>query len=165
MSDQFQGTLILLCGLPGSGKSTLAKRIETERSAIRLCADEWIDALLGDPADIAERDRLRDPVEDLQWDLAQRLVAQGQTVILEFGFWAEEERTIFALTAIKLGAKVELHYLEASFEELWRRILKRNAELDQPTWVMTREDAELGWRIFQPPTQHELDSYDDWSIR
>ena len=40
-------TLFLTCGLPGSGKTTLAKRIEQERPALRLTADEWLFALFG----------------------------------------------------------------------------------------------------------------------
>ncbi len=164
MSGAQQGTLILICGLPGSGKTTLAKRLESERDAIRLCPDEWIEQLLAHPDDIAERDRLRDPVEDLQWDLAQTYLSKGLTVILEYGFWSEEERTILALTAVELGAKVELHYLEAGHDELWRRIQKRNAGLEESTWKMTREDAELGWRIFRAPMQDELIFYDDWEV-
>lgn len=37
--------LIILCGLPGSGKTTLAKLLEGKRRAVRLCPDEWMDAL------------------------------------------------------------------------------------------------------------------------
>lgn len=155
-----QGRLILICGLPGSGKTTLAKRIEVERNAIRLCPDEWIEQVLADPLDKVERDRLRDPIENLQWDLAQTYLQKGLAVILENGFWAEEERTANALTALELGASIELHYLQASFEELWHRIQIRNAELTIPTFIMTREEVEEGWRVFQAPGSDELAFYD-----
>ena len=154
----------MICGLPGAGKTTLAKRLEVERSAVRMCPDEWIEQILAAPDDYRERDRLRDPVEDLQWEITQRLLLLGTVVVMEFGFWAEEERSNFALTAVELGAKVELHCLEAPFEELWRRIQLRNASLETKTWVMSRGDAEAGWRVFQSPTALELQFYDDWAV-
>lgn len=159
------GTLILICGLPGAGKTTLAKRMAVERNAVRMCPDEWVDQLLASPDDLVERDRLHDVAEDLQWDLAQTLLPMGVTVLMEFGFWAAEERANFALTAVELGAKVELHYLEVEHEELWRRIQQRNASLPTKTWVMTREDLEAWWPLFQPPTEYELEFYDDWNVR
>ncbi len=153
-------TLILVCGLPGSGKTTLAKQIEAERQAIRFSPDEWIEAILADPLDKVERDRLRDPVENLQWEIAQGHLQKGLTVILENGFWAEEERSAYALLAVESGARVELYYLEASQDLLWQRILKRNEELENKTFAMTREEVEYGWRLFQPPTPDELAFYD-----
>ena len=38
----FKPTLVLMCGLPGAGKSTLARKIERERSIVRLRTDEWM---------------------------------------------------------------------------------------------------------------------------
>lgn len=158
------GTLILLCGLPGAGKTTLAKRMERERNAIRLSPDEWIEAILADPLDIRERDRLRDPVENLQWDLAQTYLRKGLTVVLENGFWAEEERTAYAAVALELGAVIELYFLDVPLDELWRRVLARNDALEKRTFVMTREEVEAGWAVFQPPTSEELAFYDEGRV-
>ena len=75
-------TLFLMCGLPGAGKTTLARRLEQEYAAVRLTPDEWISKIL--PADWSrdELDRLRSPVESLQWTLAERLLALGTSVVL-----------------------------------------------------------------------------------
>ena len=153
-----QPALVLICGLPGAGKTTLAKRLEAERGGVRLCPDEWIQQILAEPLDLQERDRLRDPVENLQWDLAQRLLGTGITVILENGFWAEEERTLYAIGALDLGASIELYYLEVSHDELWRRIVERNKT--ERVFAMTREEVEEAWRMFQPPAPEELGFYD-----
>jgi predicted kinase len=59
-------TLFLICGLPGGGKITLARQLERSQPALRLSPDEWIAPLLADPADTAELDRLRSPVEAVQ---------------------------------------------------------------------------------------------------
>jgi len=39
------GRLIIVCGLPGSGKTTTARRLEDAHDAIRLCPDDWMEAL------------------------------------------------------------------------------------------------------------------------
>jgi predicted kinase len=159
------GTLILVCGLPGSGKTTIAKRFEVERNAVRMCPDDWIEALLKDPNDAMEKDRLRDVVENLQWDLAKQYLSKGMTVILENGFWAEEERSQYAMEALDLGARIELYAMDSSdLDELWRRIELRNKNLATSTWVMIREEHEPKWSAFEAPTLEEIAFYDDGGI-
>ena len=156
------GTLILVCGLPGSGKTTFAKRLELERNAIRMCPDDWIEALLADQDDRDEKHRLRDAVENLQWTLTKGYLAKGLTVVLENGFWTEEERSQHAMEALKLGALIQLYVLDSSdLDELWRRIEIRNRSLTSATWLMVREDHEPNWAAYQAPKQEEIDFYDD----
>src|SRR5688572_7952643 len=124
-------TLFLICGLPGSGKTTLARQLEESQSALRLCPDEWIAGILADANDLVELDRLRTPVESLQWDLAKRALVLGINVILENGFWSREERESYRSQAEALGARVELRYLDVPREELWERLSRRNADLPQ----------------------------------
>jgi len=83
-----QARLILICGLPGSGKTTLAKQLAPEARAVRLSPDEWKHALGIDYYDEDGRVRL----EERLWRMAQELLALGQSVVMENGFWAEEER-------------------------------------------------------------------------
>jgi len=159
------GTLILVCGLPGSGKTTYAKRIEPHRNAVRMCPDDWIEAILEDPGNERERNRLRDPIENLQWNLAKNYLKKGLTVILENGFWAEEERTLYAVEALELGAKIELVYLEApDFETLWKRVDRRNSAMASKVFVMSREEAQSAWDAFQVPDREEISFYDDYEI-
>ncbi len=149
-------TLILICGLPGSGKTTLAKQLEFSHSALRLCPDEWIASILADDADTAELDRLRTPVESVQWEVAKRALVLGINVILENGFWSREERMRYRAQAKALGASVELIYLNVERDELWRRLSKRNEEL-QPGIFFVREDQlDLWLSWFEPPTADEM---------
>ena len=149
-------TLFLICGLPGAGKTTLAKELEQSHAALRFCPDEWIAALLADPNDIAERDRLRDPVEAVQWEVAKRTLLLDTNVILENGFWSRTERDRYRAEAEALGARVELHYLAVSRDELWSRLSKRNANLPPGTFAVTKEELDLWSTWFEVPNEDEL---------
>jgi predicted kinase len=153
-----KGTLILLCGLPGAGKTTLAKKLEGERRAIRLCPDDWILGIMEDANNIVERDRLRDPVEQLLWRDAQKLIEVGNDVILENGFWGRLERNQYKDHAKKMGAQVELHFLEAELDTLWARVEKRNSESTE--FTMTKKEMEDSYKVFEPPTDEEMREYD-----
>lgn len=153
-------TLFLICGLPGAGKTTLAKQLEQDHSAMRLCPDEWIATLLRDPTDSEELDRLRSPVEAVQWEVAARALTLGVDVILEWGFWSREERADYRARGEAFGARVEVHFLEPSREELWSRLEKRNANLPPGTFLVTEEQLDLYLTWWQPPSDEERAMHD-----
>ena len=149
-------TLFLICGLPGAGKTTLARELEASRPALRLCPDEWISVILADPADTVELDRLRTPVESVQWEVAKRALVLGVDVVLEYGFWSREERMFFRQEAEALGAKVELCYLDVSRDELWARLSRRNDHLPSGTFPVTEKQLDLWSSWFQIPSPDEF---------
>ncbi|MFI5914770.1 AAA family ATPase [Dactylosporangium sp. NPDC051541] len=149
-------TLILLCGLPGSGKTTLARRLATEVPAVRLCADEWLTDLGVDLFDTSTRVRL----ERRFWRLAQDLLRQGQSVVMESGFWLRADRDEKRAAARALGAAVELRYLDVPLDELARRLEARNAAAPWATAAITRELLELHAPLFEPPDADELEQFD-----
>jgi predicted kinase len=152
-------TLILICGLPGSGKTTTAKQLEFSRSALRLCPDEWIASILADVTDAVELDRLRTPVESVQWEVAKRALVLGINVILENGFWSQEERTRYRTQAESLGASVELIYLQVNRDELWARLSKRNENLHAGVFFVREDQLDLWLSWFEPPTADEINRY------
>jgi predicted kinase len=144
--------LIIVCGLPGSGKTTLAKELEARLDAVRLCPDEWMQALAIDLYD----EQKRSQVEALQWDLGQQLLHRGLTIIIEWGTWARSERDVLRLGARNLGAEVELHYLLAPADVLFERVKRRGME-NPP---LRREDFD-GWLgVFQAPSAEEMSLFD-----
>jgi predicted kinase len=152
-----EARLILICGLPGSGKTTLAKQLVREVPAVRLCPDEWKHDLDIDYYDEERRVRL----EERLWRLGQELLGFGQSVILEHGFWAREERDELRLAARTLGVAVELHYLEAPVDELWRRLEIRNEEARPGTAPIMRDDLERWARQFEAPDAAEIALFDE----
>jgi predicted kinase len=147
------GRLILVCGLPGSGKTTLSRELEHRHGAIRLCPDDWLEAL-----DLnLHRADVRDKIEALQWKVAQDLLAKGNSVIIEWGTWARSERDMLRLGARALGAAVELHYLDAPEEILFERLRQRDRE--RPP--IERADLSRWREIFQTPATEEKNLFDE----
>jgi predicted kinase len=152
-------TLFLIGGLPGAGKTTLARALEQSESALRLDADEWVLALAVNPADGEETDRLRPIIHKQLWGLAARALTLNTNVILERSFWTKQTRESYRLRAQALGVRVELRLLEAGLEELWARLVERNANLPPGTFAVTRQELERFWSWFEPPTHTELELY------
>ena len=154
-------TLTLMVGLPGAGKTTRAKELEQATGAVRFTPDEWHLFLFGDdfhdPREHALHDQRHDRVEELKWRLGKRLLAQGVSVILDFGFWAKEQREEKYREAQALGVEFSLCYVHAPLEELCRRLEARvQAGQKDVFQTITREDMEQWAALFQEPDEEEL---------
>jgi predicted kinase len=148
--------LLLTCGLPGAGKTTLARQLAANRGAVRLTSDDWIIAVGSNPWEEAARVA----TEQELWRLAQEILRLGTSVVLEYGLWGRDERDAFRSAARDLGVGVELHYLDVSTEELWRRIDERNAEPPWTNYPITRAHLEEWTASFQAPDAAELAFFD-----
>lgn len=156
MTQRSSARLVLICGLPASGKTTLARELARTVPAIRLNKDHWTTELGHDVWD----DEFRARLEAQLWALTQELLVLGQSVILEWGHWARAERDEKRLGARALGAGVELHYLDATLEELIERTERRNASGEWTAAPVTRAHLERWATIFEAPDEDELALYD-----
>jgi len=152
-------TLFLTCGLPASGKTTLARRLESERRAVRLTADEWLHRLYPHLS-VADSVSVRWPVHEIQWEVATRLLALGCNVVVDWGIWAREERDRFRTEARALGARVVLCLLDPPLDELEQRLEQRNATPPAGTFHISRELLESSVKVFQRPQAEELGLFD-----
>lgn len=145
----------LLCGKTGSGKSTFARRLETERRAFRLSVDELMLALFGPhmPRDVFEA-RLQ-ACKAVWLTLAERLLAFGIDVVLDWGFWRKAERQAVRERFLAAGSRCELIYFDVSDVTLRERLRLRNSALPEGTYEITQEMFEMfsGW--FEPPGPDE----------
>jgi predicted kinase len=105
-------------------------------------------------------DDFRVRLESQLWSLSQDLLAQGQSVILEWGHWARVERDEKRLGARALGVGVELHYLDAPLEELIKRAERRTASGEWTASPMTRDHFERWAVMFEPPDEEEFLLFD-----
>src|SRR5438105_15397507 len=124
--------------------------------ALRLCEDDWMLQLGFDLFD----ERARELIEKMFWQLTERLLQLGQTVILESGFWLRSERDETRLGARALGAAVELHVLDVPVDELWRRLEERHQSGRRPTRPITREELDRWATFFEAPDAAELELFD-----
>jgi predicted kinase len=93
------------------------------------------------------------------------LLGLGQTVILEFGFWARVERDELRFRARVLGAAVQLRYLDVPLDELLRRLETRNGAGAPDAAVITRNMIEQWAKDFEVSDQDELGLFDEARVQ
>jgi predicted kinase/predicted enzyme related to lactoylglutathione lyase len=150
------GRLVVITGLPGSGKTTHAIQLAERLAAARMCPDEWMRALGIDLWDAAMRTR----IESLQREQSLSLLATGTSVINEWGTWTRIERDQLRDEARAIGASVELHYLTASPDELWHRIVDRDRKGQWGSRSIRRDELDEWLGLFEPPNDDEFAAYD-----
>jgi len=148
--------LYMLCGLPGSGKTTRARELEADGAGVLLNADSWVWQLYPDDAEAAARDERKARVEQVQWELVERLLSGGISVILDWGVWMRAERSYYRQRGFELGAIVHTVFLDAPMETLHERIAQRNLNLPPATFHVSPEELDEWAAIFEPPTDDEL---------
>ncbi|WP_251094529.1 ATP-binding protein [Streptomyces sp. Caat 7-52] len=150
---------VLMAGLPGSGKTTLSRAL-TARGFTRLCPDEEMfrrHGVYGVDFPRGVFPTLERPVlEDVAADLQEQLKA-GHDVVVDHGFWTPEDRARWQALATEVGAIPVLVYLEASHDELWARISKRNEfHANDPNSIYFSEsDLQRYRKRFVPPQADE----------
>ncbi|MGW1541003.1 AAA family ATPase [Streptomyces sp. NPDC002309] len=140
---------VLMAGLPGSGKTTLARAL-TARGFVRLCPDEEMfrrHGVYGVDFPRGTFPTLERPIlEETAVQLRDQLQA-GHDVVVDHGFWTPEDRAYWRSVATEGGAISVVIYLEASHEELWSRVSKRNAgHEDDPNSIYFAESDLIRYR-------------------
>ncbi len=148
-------TLYMLCGLPGSGKTTRAKELEAAGKGLVLNADAWVCELFPDDAEAAARDHRKGLVQDVQWELAERLLATGVSVILDHGVSKRAERDHYRQRAQAVGAEVQTIFLDVPLATLHERVARRNLDLPPGTFRISPEELEEWAPLFEVPSRDE----------
>jgi predicted kinase len=152
----------MVCGNTAAGKSTYAIALAKEQRAIRFSLDPWMQALYGadynpqthDFAWLMERtERCKAQMREV----AEQLLAQNISVVLDFGFGDRPSREYHREWATALGAEVSLHFLDVPVEERRRRVHQRNAEKGSTfAFEVTDQMFDYVETLFAPPTADEL---------
>ncbi len=149
-------TLYMLCGLPCSGKTVRAEELEAAGAGILLNADSWVCQLYPEDPEAAARDERKFLVHQVQWELVERLLSGGISVILDWGVWSREERDHYRRRARELGANVQTVFLDVPIEALHERLARRNLDLPPGTFRISAEELDEWAAVFEPPTHDEL---------
>ena len=102
----------------------------------------------------------QEKIERELWHLAQDVLRLRLSVVLDFGLWARSERDDIRSAARDLGVDVELHYLDAPTDELWRRIDARNSEPPWNSEPIRRAHLDEWATLFQAPDAAEMALFD-----
>ncbi|MDR0963416.1 MAG: ATP-binding protein [Clostridium sp.] len=150
--------VILICGKIASGKSTYAQSIAKEIHGVNLSLDEIMLAVLGEYCDA--HDDYKEKTQNYLFDKAVEIVNNGVPVILDWGFWTNDDRKNASEFFTKHDIPYEWHYINASKNTLIENVKKRNKEIDDGKVVAYHFDDELAeyfWAMFIPPTRDEID--------
>jgi len=144
--------LFLMVGLPGAGKTTRARELAPARRALLLSLDEWMIPLFGEP-DVGGK---QDVVEGRLISVALAVLGLGTSVVLDFGFWSQDERSSLRWLAAAARASCQVEYVPVDRETQLARIAQRARLTPERTYPMTEADVDR-WRAqFQPPDAAEL---------
>ena len=144
--------LFLMVGLPGAGKTTRARELAPTRRALLLSLDEWMIPLFGEP----DAGGKQDVVEGRLISVALAVLRLGTSVVLDFGFWSQDERSSLRWLAAAAGASCQVVYVPVDRETQLGRIAQRARLTPEQTYPMTEADVDQ-WRTqFQPPDGAEL---------
>ena len=123
----------------------------------------------------AEKSRLRQNYGDwaivtgassgIGLELAERLAEAGLNLVII-------ARDVNKLMEVEIGLKAKydvdikviLHYLDIPIEDLWHRIRKRNLELPENCFHITREELNQWMSWFTPPNRDEFILYDEYEV-
>ena len=155
-------TVFLICGNTASGKSTYSMELAKKYKAIPFSIDPWMQTLYGDnyiPQEhnfewlIERTERCKIQMRQI----AESLISQGISAILDFGFGDMESRKYYREWALSQGAEVSLHFLDVPVEERRKRVHKRNEEKGL-TFAFEVSDEMFDYveATFVPPSDDEL---------
>jgi predicted kinase len=145
--------LYLVVGLPGAGKTTRARQLAASTGAIRLCPDEWLDALGVSLIDYDFRFKL----EPQMLRLGEELLRAGLAIIVEFGSWTLRERETIRQLGVRTATPTELHFMDAPIDELIRRVQQRGG--DHAQFLVDKVLLEYA-AAFERPSADEVAGFD-----
>ena len=156
--------VIILCGKIASGKSFYANILKEKNNAIILSVDELMlklsDSCLG-----GRHDDIAIRCEKYFYGLAEQIISFGMDVIIDFGYWSQEERKEAKDYFNKRNIIFELHYIKITEKIRYNQLKQRNEKLRDVLRVKPKErvyiiNDELLQRLdnkFEEPSNDEID--------
>lgn len=150
----------LICGKICSGKTVLARRIAEETGAILLSVDERMLSMERSGLHGDKHDEIAARVREELYQETVHMIADGQSVILDWGFWTKEWRMEADQFCRQNGMDYEWHYMDVSDLQWKRNIAGRNkAILAGETTGYIVDDGLMQKLLsrFEPPEKTEID--------
>lgn len=128
-------TVHFLCGFMGFGKSTIARKLALQYSAVVLNDDEFMRKLFGRDLPENEFRKAHDKVSKFTWELGERIVSAGTSVIFDRGFWSRQSRAAAVERASRFCDSLLFHQIECDMETARKRVLNRTETDDSALYI------------------------------
>lgn len=145
----------IIIGFIGSGKTTFARKLEQETGAVRFTKDEWMVRLFGNTPPKDKFEEYDQNMTSLARDMALACLQASASVIIDEGFWEREQRDEIREKVKNVGATAKFYYIEAPFEIMKARTLKRSENPPVDSFNIDEESFNQYWKHFQPPDKDE----------
>lgn len=142
-------TVHMIHGFVGNGKTTFSKNLEKEIRAVRFSPDDWICDLYGDTHGDDRLPEYQERVDKVIRKIAAGVLASGNDVILDFGFWKKAARDDTRRWAESLGAEVKLYKLTCPDDVMETRVLKRSEEMPDGALFIDKNAIEVFRKMFE----------------
>lgn len=148
-------TVYLLCSLPGSGKSTFSPKLQKQNNAVVYSSDEWIINLFGQEFSSEKFEEYQSVARQKILEAAKKDILQGKSIILDFGFWKQDDRTKYINWAKSLNAEPIIYLFNTNTEALVKRLDQRNQKKENKSLIVTEKMLHTFIDQFDPPTNKE----------
>ncbi len=154
-------TLHLICGPVGSGKTTYALKLAQKARAVHFPIDDWMSTLFSkdapNPLELPWALERTERCETQIWKVAQQILALGNDVIFDLGFFKREHRDRFRRKASELGIPFQFHFTTADREVRRERVRIRNQNAAEALSIEI-SDSIFNWAEswFEEPAEAEL---------
>ncbi|MFT3950799.1 MAG: ATP-binding protein [Oscillospiraceae bacterium] len=150
--------VILICGKISSGKTRYARLLMKTKPAVLLSSDEITLALFGSNGG-QEHGMVVDKLQDYLYRKSLEITGAGIDVILDWGFWTQNDRQQAAAFYTEHKVAFEWHYIDTAEEALRANLSKRNREIAQGLTqaYCFSDDLIAGfWDMFEVPAKSEM---------
>ncbi len=142
----------MLCGLTGSGKSTYSKELKAEQQIPRFSLDETYFELMGNERPAQHDYETEKQAEEQIIAEMKQLLADGQSLILDHGFWKKANRDKYRQLIQESGGTPKLIYFRVPKQELLRRLAERNKVAEVGTHIISPELLDTFYERFEEPS-------------
>lgn len=143
--------VVMMCGPGGAGKTTYAKRLEAEGwTRLSFEVEFWE---RGFTTTIPSAEVVAEVAADLKARLVQ-LVAAGNDVVLDFGFWFRRQRDEYRALLAPQGIVPETVYIATTLDTILSRVDQRHGR-QADDWPLTEQTAREYFERFESPTSEE----------
>jgi len=156
--------LVLIGGLPGAGKSTLARRLSEQANFTLIRSDLVRKELAGTAAGRIVIGNWNEGIYTPAWtqrtyaeclDRAEKLLFQGQRVLVDATFREESKRRRFLELADRLAVPAAFIFCQADPEVVRARLKRRIGDASDADWAVYQQ-AVSQWQQVGPKTRSAL---------